>query len=146
MVYLPLCSILDADFTLLIQLAIFLVFFFTLHFLVFKPYLKIYQLRRSKTTGLLEEVGGLQDRIEEFTTRYQKLYDEILQQGRAQKEELKKEGLAEAEIILGEGKQRAVTLKTDQLKVIEQEFHRSRRQVRTAIDELKNFLINRIKA
>lgn len=59
------------DWTIGIQLALFLASFMTLHFLVFKPFQTLLHARHEKTTGLKERAVGAQEMATKFKEDYE---------------------------------------------------------------------------
>src|SRR5688572_33239449 len=88
------------NFTLLIQLGIFLASWLVLHTLVFKPYVALIEARRSKTTGLVERAAKAKSRAAQLQAQYEQLMKEERKKVTAWTDaERKKVGDAERDII-----------------------------------------------
>lgn len=59
------------DWTLLIQLGLFLASFLVLHFLVFKPYQELLHARHEKTAGLKEKAEEAQVKAQQYKEEYE---------------------------------------------------------------------------
>lgn len=93
------------DQTVFVQLLIFLSVLVSLNLLVFKPLLKVLQLRRSKTEGDQKRIEEIQAKA----TAVMKEYEEKIKQARLEafrvKEEIRREGEAETTRIIQEARQ-----------------------------------------
>ncbi len=104
------------DETLFIQLTLFFITYFILKHLVFKPYLKLFELRKSRTLGALENAKKMADKANEIKSHYE---NKILQAREKN-----------ADIFL-----------IEQRKILDEE----RRIINAAKKEAETFLQNRIE-
>ena len=90
----------DLDFTVILQLAIVLILMVALSNLVFKPFLRVVQERKSWIQGAEKKARDFQQSSEELMERYRDSISAAQAQGASIREEIRKEGLSkEAEIL-----------------------------------------------
>lgn len=93
------------DQTVFVQLLIFLSVLAALNILVFKPLLKVLQLRRSKTEGDLKRIGEVQAKAMTVMKEYEGKIKEARLEAFRMKEEIRREGESEATRIIQEARQ-----------------------------------------
>lgn len=93
------------DKTFFIQLAIFLGVVVSLNYFVFKPVLKLIQLRRTRTKGEKEKLEDLKNKTESLIKEYEGKLLKAKQEGFQIKESIRKEGEVQAQKVIHEAKQ-----------------------------------------
>ena len=90
----------ELNFTVIFQLAIFLTLLVALSSLLFKPFLRVLQERREWVEGAERKARELQQRTEELMEQYRDSMNAAQAQGAEIRDEIRKEGLAkEGEIL-----------------------------------------------
>lgn len=118
------------DYTLLIQMVNFIVLVVLLNALIFKPILKVFDERKAKVEGVMDEARRLSEEAERLMEEYERKISEARQQalqlvneGRIQAMEDQKEALAkvreEAEAQLKQLKERIDKEKGEASRVLE---------------------------
>ncbi len=90
----------DLNFTVILQLAIFLILMVALSSLVFKPFLRVVEERKDWIEGAEKKARALQQRSEELMERYRDSMSAAQAQGASIREEIRKEGLTQETEIL----------------------------------------------
>ena len=103
------------DKTFFIQLGIFLVVAVCLNYLVFKPVLKIIQLRKSKTEGDRKKIHTIAEKTEQLMKEYEAKMETAKKEAFKLKESLKREGEEQGQKVIHEAKQASLT-QIDQIK------------------------------
>ncbi len=119
------------DKTLFIQLGIFLVVAFCLNHLVFKPVLKIINLRYAKTKGDRHKIEELTQKTAVFVKEYETKIKEAKLEGLKAKEAIRREGENQGHKIIHEAKQLSLT----QIEKIKNEIQTESRQAASALEE-----------
>ena len=89
------------DFTFFYQLAVFLLLFVVLNFLLFKPLLRMFERREQGVRGPEERAGSLRDQMEEMKAGYDKRIGDALAEAERIRTELVREANAGEREILG---------------------------------------------
>lgn len=115
------------DFTLFIQVALFLISFCSLHLLVFKPFVELLKLRESKTIGLRERAAEARTRTQQLQQEYTAFMQEARKKTSAWMDgERRKIADSEREIIQ-EARNKAAQELLASRKVTEQELKEAQR-------------------
>lgn len=92
------------DQTFFIQLGIFLVVLTGLHFLVFKPLIRILRYRFEKTDGDRKKIEELTQKTQKLMAEYEAKIAEARRDAHEIKEAIRKEGLEQANELMKEAK------------------------------------------
>lgn len=81
------------DRTIFAQAGIFMILLFAMSRLIFKPLQKIFLLRKSKTTLLLEEAKRIEAEVKAAADSCERIMEKAVSEARVEKERLVQEGL-----------------------------------------------------
>ncbi|MCX7944299.1 MAG: ATP synthase F0 subunit B [Deltaproteobacteria bacterium] len=90
----------DLDYTLFIQLILFVVLVVSLKFILFDPYLKRLKKRDEVLVGYRKEAEEINRRVEELSKRFDELVKSAREEARAEYEKIKDEANLEREEII----------------------------------------------
>lgn len=90
------------DYTVLIQIVAFLVFWFLLTKLLFKPFIDLLEQREHKTEGTKSEAAALKEEGERLSKEYEQAIARVVEGGRAAKEKIVEEGRQAREMLLSQ--------------------------------------------
>lgn len=127
-----------------IMLVIFLVNFFMLSTLVFKPTLKILSARDKKITGLQSETQQMQDRINRKVSEYEGLMEEARHIARMAREDILKEAEKQKQDIIKSARQDAENQLTSARQSIVKQVEDARRELKTNAQNLSQDMVNKI--
>ncbi len=96
--------------TVLIQIVSFLVLWFLLTKILFKPFLGILEERERKTEGVKAESASLIEEGERLRVEYEEKISRVRDEGRAMKESILQEARQQRERLLGQAREEAVGL------------------------------------
>jgi F-type H+-transporting ATPase subunit b len=96
--------VIDIDGTILVQFALFLIMFFVLRSLLFRPFLELQGQRAARIDGARDEAQKMQAEAQGLGEEYERRY--AAAKGRAEEERLRLrgEGLAREQEVLGEAR------------------------------------------
>lgn len=97
----------DIDFTILIQLGIFLILFVALRSLLFKPYLQLFEERERLVAGMKAEAAALEKDFLEKSATFDAAVREATAKAAAAMEKIKGEGQTAQRDILGRARTEA---------------------------------------
>lgn len=120
-------NILSVDYTIFIQLALFLISLYILNKLIFKPFMSLMDQRDKLTRGALEEARDLEAKVAEIT----KDYDTKLAEARAQ-------ALEERNKIVHEGQQVADGIVSRSREETNALLHQAKEKLEADTEEIKN--------
>jgi F-type H+-transporting ATPase subunit b len=95
------------DYTVLIQIVAFLVFWFLLTKLLFKPFIALLEARERRTEGTKAEAATLKEEGERLAKEYEQAIAQVVEQGRAAKETIVEEGRQARERLLSQVREEA---------------------------------------
>ena len=119
------------DKTLFVQLAIFLVVAIALNYLVFKPVLKILNLRYSKTKGDKAKIEDLTVKADALIKEYEAKMKQAKVESLQMKEAIRREGESQGQKIVHESKQAALT----QIEKIKEEIAFEGKRAAASLEE-----------
>ena len=91
---------LELDYTFFVQFIVFSVLFFLLNFFYFRPFQKLFELRKEKTIGSMELTKKLKIELDNKKKEYSKSINEIKKEASNKREKLKLKILKEEVEIL----------------------------------------------
>ncbi len=124
------------DYTLLIQMANFLVLLFLLNKFLYKPILGILDERRRRVEDSERSVRELQERTSKQWEQYQAELQKAKSAAAAEKERLKAEGIEAERKMLEQARSEAARSVEKARKSLEQELHRARQALQAQADSL----------
>lgn len=95
------------DYTVIVQAVAFLVFWFLLTKLLFKPFVGLLEERERKTEGVKAEAAALREEGERLLKEYEYAIAKAGDEGRAAKEKIVQEGRQARERLLGQAREDA---------------------------------------
>ena len=95
----------NVNYTILIQVGIFILFVFFINHLLFRPVVKVLERRREATTGAQEKAIGLQEKAEKEEARLEEKLLKARQAAALERDKLKKKALAEQKSVIDRMKQ-----------------------------------------
>ncbi len=95
----------DVNYTILIQVGIFILFVFLINHLLFRPVVKVLEKRREATTGAQEKAIGLQEKAEKEEAMLEEKLLKARQAAALERDKLKKKVLAEQKSVIDRMKQ-----------------------------------------
>ncbi len=95
------------DYTVIIQVVAFLVFWFLLTKLLFKPFVGLLEERERRTEGVKAEAAALNEEGERLLKEYEYAIAKARDEGRAAKEKIVQEGRQARERLLGQAREDA---------------------------------------
>ena len=114
------------DYTIFIQIGLFLVLWFLLARFVFRPFLRSLEDRENQTDGVLNEVQGLTEEAEHLKLTYEEAIATATRDGQAIKEALRQEAQQAREKLLAETRAEAARFLGNARREIEEELRRGR--------------------
>lgn len=100
----------DLNYTVLVQVVSFLVLWFLLNKILFKPFLGLLEERERKTEGVKTESASLTEEGERLRAEYEEKISRARDEGRAVKESILQEARQQRERILGQAREEAAGL------------------------------------
>lgn len=95
------------DYTVIVQAVAFLVFWFLLTKLLFKPFVGLLEERERRTEGVKAEAAALREEGERLLKEYEYAIAKARDEGRAAKEKIVQEGRQARERLLGQAREDA---------------------------------------
>jgi F-type H+-transporting ATPase subunit b len=117
---------LDFDFTVAIQMLLFVVLMFLLEPLLFQPVLRIFALREERTEGARAKARALEERAGELLKRYEKELERVHRVAATERERLRQETTALESEILHEAREATTKIVDEGRRRIETEVNRIR--------------------
>jgi F-type H+-transporting ATPase subunit b len=116
------------DYSVWLQIASFLVFWFLLNKLLFKPYLGILEEREHKTEGTRAEAAQLAEEANRLKAEYEKAIAEATAEAQAIKETIRIEAARARDQILNQAREEAAGRLQVARDTLQRELQRSRAQ------------------
>ncbi len=98
------------DYTVLIQIVAFLVFWFLLTKLLFKPFIGLLEERERRTEGAKAEAAALKEEGERLSKEYERAIARAKEEGRAAKEGIIQEARQARERLLSQAREEAARM------------------------------------
>ncbi len=135
---------LQPDQTFFIQLALFLVVFFSLNSLVIQPALRVFEKRKNATDGASEAVDSLRVQIEALMKEYEQKIQQARLQGIEIKEKIRREGEAEAAKIMAHAKDASEAYLKQIRSEVRCEQEAAQIQIKKVIEEVAQKMADRV--
>lgn len=132
------------DETIFIQLGLFFITYFVLKYLVFKPYLKLFEIRRLKTSGALEEAQNFANRANEIKANYEK---KIFQERKKNVDTMLNEKgkiIEEGRVIINNAKKEAEEFLEKRIMEIKSNAEKIRIELSRSIPDFSKQIISKI--
>jgi F-type H+-transporting ATPase subunit b len=129
-------AVIQLDYTLLIQMANFLVLLWLLNKFLYKPILGILDERRRRMEDSERSVQELQERTSMQWAQYQAELQKAKSAANAEKEKLKAQGTEAERKLLEQARAEAARSVEEARKELEQELHRARQALGAQADSI----------
>ena len=137
-------DLLSVNYTLFIQIAIFLIAIYILNKLVFKPFLGLVDRRDKLTRGALEEAHELEEKVKAIIEEYDSKLSEARTLAVEERNKLIQEGQNVAQEIIGEARNEASAL-LDEAKVkLEADTKEIKEKIKGDIDGLAGEIATKV--
>lgn len=114
------------DYTVLIQIAAFLIFWFLLTKLLFKPFVRLLEERERRTEGMKGEAASLKEEGERLSKEYEYAILQAREEARAAKEGIVQEARQTREQLLARAREAAARMLEAVREEIRKELQRGR--------------------
>ena len=126
----------DLDYTIFIQLGIFLVLFLILRSLLFKPYLQLFEERERLVAGIKEEVAALERDFQDKAASFDAAVRDATARAAVTMERIKAEGQSSQRDILDKARHEAVRRVEDAAKALREETEVVRGDIEKEINDI----------
>ena len=137
-------DLLTVDWTVGVQLVIFVVALWLLNKLVFRPLLRVRDRREELTAGTLKEAEEMTRRAEETIAEYEAKIAEARAAATETRNEIRQRGQAEADGILAEAREQAQAELEKRRGALEGEISKIRAGVRSEAESLAASIADRV--
>ncbi len=134
-------SVVDLDATVFVQFVCFLLVFFVLRSLLFKPLIKVLQEREKATEGDVKEAKARQREAENKMRKYERELERIREKASAEREKIRESGRAREREILEKARQEANAIVADGRETIDQQADEVRTQMDLEIQTLSKEIV-----
>ncbi len=114
------------DYTLFIQIGLFLLLWFLLSRFVFHPFLRMFEAREQKTEGIKSEAQSLADEAERLKAAYEQAIRKANEEGNAIKDSIRQEALQTRENLLAQAREETARFLQAARDEIEQDMQEGR--------------------
>ena len=121
-------SLVDMDFTVVLEVVIFFLLFFLLTFLLYRPVLSSLEARTSRTEGAREEARRRMEEADRLTREYEEKMREVRKETAQMAARLRQKAAADQEAFLGKARKESVLMLEEarsRLGEMEAEMHRA---------------------
>lgn len=132
------------DWTVFVQLGIFLLVAVALNALVFRPVFRIMALRRERTKGEMEKIEKLKQKTEAMLVEYEKKLQGAKREAFQMKEAIRKEGEAQAQQLLQEARSAGRTELEQVKKELEASVDQARQKLQGEAANLSEMMVEKI--
>ncbi|MCK5392211.1 MAG: ATP synthase F0 subunit B [Deltaproteobacteria bacterium] len=137
-------DLLSVNYTVFIQIAIFLLAIFILNKLVFKPFLNLVDRRDKLTRGAIEEAQALEVRVEEIIEEYDVKLNEARALAVEERNKIILEGQTVADSIIGKAREETEVILEDAKIKLEADTQEIKEKIKGDIDELAEDIASRV--
>ncbi len=116
----------DVDYSIFIQIAVFLLIWFFLARFVFRPFQTLLEEREHRTAGMKVEADQLLEESERLRLQYEERIARAKAEGNSIKEEIRQEAMEAGERILTEAQEAATRYIQSARQQIQEEMEKSR--------------------
>jgi len=139
-IVLGLINSLGLDLSLFVQLGIFLLTFFVMHYLLFKPYNLVAQKRYDATTGSIESASQFDEEIELLKRQYGQAVKDTNEKVKSIYDESNESAKKEVNKIITTAQAEYLNEKGKRTKEIESEYQEETKKIPQLSQELKKSL------
>ena len=132
------------DSSVVLQIVSFLVFWFLLNKLLFKPYLGILEERENKTEGTRAEAAQLVDETDRLKTEYEQAIAEATAEAQAVKETIRSEAARARDQILNRAREEAAGRLQVARETLLREIQQSRAQAARDAETIAREMVEKI--
>ena len=140
----PIASLVDLDATVLIQWVIFIVTAGVLHVLVFKPLLRLEDLRRAQTTGAIEQARQMEINAQEKVEEYKVEITGSRKTGADSLNKLRDQATKNAQDVHQEAREKADALMAEALPKLQATYESSRAEIQAVASGLSDQIVNKV--
>ena len=137
-------DLLSINYTVFIQIAIFLLAIFILNKLVFKPFLNLVDRRDKLTRGAIEEAQALEARVEEIIAEYDVKLNEARALAIEERNKIILEGQTVADSIIGKAREETGVILADAKTKLEADTQEIKEKIKGDIDELAGDIASKV--
>jgi F-type H+-transporting ATPase subunit b len=137
-------DLLSVNYTVFIQIAIFLIAIFILNKLVFKPFLNLVDRRDMLTRGAIEEAHELEDKVKAIIEEYDQKLSEARTLAVEERNKLILEGQTVAADILGKARQETGVLLEEAKAKLEADTKEIKENIKGDIDALAGDIASKV--
>ena len=137
-------DLLSVNYTVFIQIVIFLIAIFILNKLVFKPFLNLVDRRDMLTRGAIEEAHELEDKVKSIIEEYDQKLSEARVLAIEERNKLVLEGQAVATEILGKAREETGALLEDAKAKLEADTKEIKNNIKGDIDGLASDIASKV--
>ena len=140
----PIASLVDLDATFLIQWTIFLVTAGVLHVLVFKPLLRLEDLRRAQTTGAIEHARQMEVNAQDQVQQYEVEITKSRKNGAESLHDLRDKAAHDAHELHLDARKKADALLAEAMPRLQASYETSRTEVQAVASGLSDQIVNKV--
>jgi F-type H+-transporting ATPase subunit b len=137
-------ALVDVDRSYFFQILLFIGTAVTLNQLVFKPLLKVEDLRHAKTQGAIEEAQRLEKNAQEQIARYETFVGEARKKGMAELATLREGAQHKAQERQAEARSKADAQLADSMKRLGQRYETARKDMTARADQLSALIVEKV--
>jgi F-type H+-transporting ATPase subunit b len=137
-------DLLSVNYTVFIQIVIFLIAIFILNKLVFKPFLNLVDRRDKLTRGAIEEAQELEERVKEIIAEYDVKLNEARALAIEERNKIILEGQAVADNIIGKAREETSVILEDAKTKLEADTQEIREKLKGDVDGLAEDIASRV--
>jgi len=137
-------DLLSVNYTVFIQIIVFLIAIFILNKLVFKPFLNLVDRRDKLTRGAIEEAHELEGKVKSIIEEYDAKIKEAREIATQERNKLIAEGQAVSSEILGKAREETTTLLNEAKMKLEADTKEMKDKLRGDIDGLAAVIASKV--
>jgi F-type H+-transporting ATPase subunit b len=137
-------AIIDLDSTFFFQLAIFVILFFFLRSVVFKPVLAVLEARETATDGAKDEARDLEAQAKEKLSNFEAEMTRVRVELAADRDKLRRDGATLERELLARARTDADAILDDAAKAIASESSKVRSDMQTKVPALANDIAEKL--
>jgi len=134
------------DYSILLQIALFLFLWFFLTRLVFKPFQRLLEERERRTEGVTAEAETLMEEAERLRTDYEEKITKATEEGNSIKETIRQEALRAREQLLAHAQEDTARFLHTARDQIQQEMQKGRELVAKEAEVIAQQMVEKILA
>jgi F-type H+-transporting ATPase subunit b len=137
-------SMISLDYSVIYQIVLFLVVFFVLNKVLFRPYLILLDERERKTTGAQQDLGELEREATRLRAQYEDKIAQAQAAGYAAKEAILQEARQQREAILNQAHQEAMSLLEGVRRELASQMQKERQLAATEVRAIAQEMASKI--